>query len=54
MDGTAEKLMTADEFLLWCLDQEDRYELDNGFVINTTGASNRHGRIVVNIVASLH
>jgi hypothetical protein len=33
MANRAERQMDADEFLLWCLDQEDRYELVNGFPV---------------------
>jgi Uma2 family endonuclease len=30
MANAARKLMTVEEFLVWCLDQEDRYELEDG------------------------
>ena len=51
--------MEGDEFLLWCLDQEDRYELVNGVPVKMidarlmVGASRAHDRIVVNLIASL-
>ena len=69
MTGTAQKLMENDEFLLWCLDQDDRYELVDGVPVSMmtevtqiidgvavkmmAGASNRHDQIVVNIIAEL-
>ena len=36
MANRAERLMDGDEFLLWCLDQEDRYELIDGFLLVDT------------------
>jgi Uma2 family endonuclease len=33
MAEPARRMMTEDEFLLWCLDQEERYELENGFPV---------------------
>lgn len=48
-------LMTPDEFLLWCLEQEARYELVDGVPLEMmTGASNRHDTILGNIFALLH
>jgi len=61
MTDAARPLMTADEFLLWCLDQEDTYELvdgrpvlkfDNGPEM-MAGANEQHDQIVVNLLASL-
>jgi Uma2 family endonuclease len=47
--------MTPEEFFQWQLGQEDRYELVDGFPVKMmTGASERHDRIVVNIIAGLH
>jgi Uma2 family endonuclease len=48
--------MTADEFLVWCLDQEDRYELVDGFVVplrGMSGASRAHDKVVVNVIVAL-
>ncbi|KAA2237922.1 Uma2 family endonuclease [Salinarimonas soli] len=50
------KLMSAEEFLAWQLDQEERYELVDGFPVplrGMTGASNVHDVLVVNMIASL-
>ena len=56
MAEARQKEMTADEFLLWCLDQEERYELVDGFPVPLramTGASNPHDAILVNIIGHL-
>ena len=60
MGNKAERLMEADEFLLWCLDQEDKYELVNGIPVKMldgpnmmTGASHLHDRVVVNVIVLL-
>ncbi|WP_224003810.1 Uma2 family endonuclease [Aureimonas sp. SA4125] len=49
--------MTADEFLVWQLDQDCNYELVDGVPVLTpkamTGASRRHDTITVNILTSL-
>jgi Uma2 family endonuclease len=46
--------MTADEFLVWSLDQEGRWELVRGIpVLAMAGAKRRHDDIVVNIIAAL-
>lgn len=50
------KDMTVDEFLLWCLDQEERYELVDGVPVplrGMAGASDAHDAIVVNLIALL-
>lgn len=53
--NVALKLMTADEFLVWCLDQEDRWELVNGMPIRMmTGATHAYDDVVVNLIAELH
>lgn len=53
--NAALKLMTPDEFLVWCLDQEDRWELVNGMPIRMmTGATHAHDDVVVNLIAELH
>ncbi|MBS0242330.1 MAG: Uma2 family endonuclease [Proteobacteria bacterium] len=55
MASAVTKRMSADEFLLWSLDQEARYELVDGIPIEMmTGASDVHDRIVVNVLAFLH
>ena len=54
MSNTAVKLMDPDEFLLWCLDREERYELIDGVPVEMmAGASGMHDRIVVNLIMSL-
>lgn len=48
--------MTADEFLTWNLEQEERYELVDGVptpLRAQTGASNTHDAIVVNVISVL-
>ena len=55
MAGAALRLMEADEFLVWCLDKEARYELIEGVPVEMmTGASGLHDRIVVNIISLLN
>ena len=57
----ARKLMTPDEFLAWCLDQEDTWELVNGVPVLKNdngpelmaGATENHDQIVVNLIALL-
>lgn len=50
----ARKLMTADEFLTWCLDQEGKWELVDGIALQMmAGATESHDRIVVNLIATL-
>ena len=50
--------MTQDEFFAWQEHQEHLYELVDGVPVlplkMMTGASQRHDRVVVNIIASLH
>ena len=56
MASPKHKEMTADEFLIWCLDQEERYELVDGFPVplrGMTGASDTHDAITVNIIVAL-
>ena len=50
------RTMTADEFYLWQLDQDERYELVDGVPVPLramTGASNFHDVILVNCIAEL-
>ena len=55
MANVAYQTMSVDEFLIWSLDQEDRYELVEGHPVKMmAGASNYHDVIAVNVVASLH
>ncbi len=55
MAGTALRLMEADEFLVWCLGKEARYELIDGVPVEMmSGASAIHDRLVVNIISLLH
>jgi Uma2 family endonuclease len=54
MASAAVKLMDVDEFLVWCLDQEARYELVDGIPLEMmAGASRLHDLVVTNIIASL-
>ncbi|MGH6814851.1 MAG: Uma2 family endonuclease [Hyphomicrobiaceae bacterium] len=51
-----QKTMTADEFLVWNLSQEERYELIDGVPVPLramSGASNVHDIIAVNIIVAL-
>lgn len=46
--------MSGEEFLVWCLDQEDRYELIDGVPVKMmTGATEYHDQIVTNVIAEL-
>lgn len=55
------KRMTGDEFLIWCLDQEERYEFVDGEPVlkfdngpgMMAGAAERHDQIVINLIALL-
>jgi len=50
------RTMTADEFLVWNLSQDERYELIDGVPVPLramNGASNVHDMIVVNIIIAL-
>ncbi len=50
------KDMTADEFLVWNLSQDERYELIDGVPVPLramAGASNYHDDIVTNLIAAL-
>lgn len=54
MARTALKPWTLEEFFAWQARQEDRYELVGGFPLRMmAGASNRHDRLVVNLVIAL-
>ncbi len=54
MASAVQKLMEADEFLVWCLDKEARYELVEGVPVEMmAGASGVHDTIVPNIIAAL-
>jgi Uma2 family endonuclease len=51
------RLLTPEEFFIWQLDQDERYELVDGVPVPLramTGASNAHDVIVVNCIAELH
>jgi Uma2 family endonuclease len=49
------KTMTVEQFLVWHRDQEDRYELVEGFPVKMmTGASDFHDRIVTNVIGALY
>jgi len=58
MAQTAQKPMTIDEFLDWQSLQDKNYELVDGIPVlplkSMTGATQRHDRIVVNFLATLH
>ncbi len=49
----AERLMSAEEFLLWESEQAFRHELINGRIIEMTGASRSHNRIVFDLARAL-
>ena len=52
--NAALKHMTPDDFLVWSLDQPDRWELVHGVPIRMmTGATRRHDAIVVNLISDL-
>lgn len=54
MTGTAQKLMTVEEFFDWQLRQDERYELVEGVPVKLmTGASEVHDTVVVNIIMAL-
>ncbi len=56
MAEASSRLMTPEEFYVWQLDQDERYELVDGVprpLRAMTGASNRHDVIVVNCVGEL-
>ncbi len=56
MAEARQKEMTADEFLIWNLSQDQRYELVDGFPVplrGMTGASNPHDTISVNIIGHM-
>jgi Uma2 family endonuclease len=56
MANAEKQTMTGDEFLIWCLDQEDRYELIDGVPVplrGMAGASRAHDKIVVNLIIEL-
>ena len=50
------QLMTADEFLVWNLSQDEKYELVDGIPVPLhaqAGASKGHDKIVVNLIVAL-
>ena len=54
MANVAYQTMSVDEFLVWQLDQEVRYELVEGHPVKMqTGASNYHDVITVNVILAL-
>ena len=60
MPGAATKLMTVEEFFVWQLSQDDRYELVEGVPVimrdpltMMTGASSLHDRITSNTLIAL-
>ncbi len=61
MSDVAQRLMDADEFLVWSEDQEERYELIDGVPVlkfdngpeMMAGASEAHDQIVINIIQEL-
>ena len=55
MNAPAIRLMSAADFLAWCLDRDDgRWELVRGVPTRAmTGATRRHDTVVVNLIASL-
>jgi Uma2 family endonuclease len=69
MADAAQKLMTVEEFFVWCERQDERYELVDGVPVKLyedhyeivdgvrtkmmTGASMAHDRIVINLIVAL-
>ena len=56
MAEAGRRLMTVEEFYLWQLDQDERYELVDGVPVPLramTGASNVHDAILVNCIIEL-
>ena len=56
MANLKHKEMSADEFLIWNLSQDERFELVDGFPVplrSMAGASDAHDSIVVNVIAAL-
>lgn len=54
MGETLKRLMEPQEFLEWCLDQEDRYELVDGVPVKMMAeATEYHDEIVTNVIAAL-
>lgn len=54
MNAPAIKIMTAEKFLTWCLDQEGRWELVRGVPVRAMpGATRRHDTVVVNLIVAL-
>lgn len=61
MSDAARQRMDPDTFLIWCLDQEDTYELVDGVPIlkfdngptMMAGATESHDQIVVNLISRL-
>ena len=53
MNEQAVPRMSADEFLEWCLYQEERYELIDGVPQAITGARRVHDQITVNAIGML-
>jgi len=52
--SAAHKLMTADEFLVWCLDKEGRWELVGGEpILLMTGTTQRHDVVTTNLIVAL-
>ena len=52
--NAALKHMTPEQFLVWCLDRPDRWELVHGVPVRMmTGATQNHDRVVVNVIAEL-
>jgi Putative restriction endonuclease len=47
------RLMTADEVLDWCLEQEERFEFVNGQPRAMTRATQVNDEIVVNVLSTL-
>lgn len=54
MGETAKRLMEPQEFLEWCLDQDERYELVDGVPVKMmAGATEYHDQIVTNVIIAL-
>jgi Uma2 family endonuclease len=54
MNAHSPRLMTPEDFLVWCLDRDERWELVNGHPVRMmTGATRRHDHVVFKILVAL-
>ena len=53
MSSAAAKLMTVDEFLVWCQGQDGRWELHNGVAYQMAAERTRHGTTKFSVQTAL-